>query len=152
MLNDQSPEAYEFLNKHVHARANGLIQDLLDKNQRNFQLSEEQWYQDLFNQFQESEESIYSNPPEIYHETPLYEDYDPSIEADYCPEDYDPELREPYEFWIVSDFLANKLKDNSALLTNQWGFWIWGRETTGQSILIDYIFQKIWDDFKNKNS
>lgn len=134
ILNDQSPQANAFLDKHIHARANGLIQDLLESNQRNFDLIEKEWYQDLFGQFQDNES---------FHST---------LELDYCPQDYEPELREPYEFWIVSDFFAQKLKTQNALLTQHWGFWIWGRETTGQSILIDYIFQKIWDDFKNKNS
>lgn len=114
MLNDQSLDAQNFLDKHVHARANLLISELLEKGQRDWDLTESQWYQDLFSQYEE---------------------------------DF-PELREPFEFWIVSDFFAQKLKEEGALLTKHWGFWIWGRETTGQSILIDYIFQKIWESFK----
>ena len=123
LFNDQSPEAYAFLNKHIHARANLLINELLEKSQRDWNLTEYPWYEDLFLQYNqetsEDEENLDSSP------------------------------REPYEFWIISDYFATKLKENNELLTNHWGFWIWGRETTGQSILIDYIFQKIYNDFKN---
>jgi hypothetical protein len=130
ILNDQSQEAHDFLDKHIHARANILITELLDKFSLNWDIDEASWYQDLFMQTQQ------------------IEDQDPSDSSDYCPE---PELcnREPYEFWIVSDYFAHKLKENNELLTNHWGFWIWGRETTGQSILLDYVFQKIYNDFKN---
>ena len=130
-MTDQSREAQDFLTKHVHARANLLINSLLEKSQRDWNLTEYQWYEDLFLQPQQQDEEEYF-----------------SNSDDYCPE---PEVqyREPYEFWIVSDYFAAKLKENNELLTDHWGFWIWGRETTGQSILIDYIFQKIYNNYKN---
>lgn len=134
MLNDQSLDAQNFLDKHVHARANLLISELLEKGQRDWDLTESQWYQDLFSQYEEDFDIWEAD-----------EDYDGT---NYCPPEPEPELREPFEFWIVSDFFAQKLKEEGALLTKHWGFWIWGRETTGQSILIDYIFQKIWESFK----
>ena len=134
MLNDQSLDAQNFLDKHVHARANLLISELLEKGQRDWDLTESQWYQDLFSQYEEDFDIWKTD-----------EDYDGT---NYCPSEPEPELREPFEFWIVSDFFAQKLKEEGALLTKHWGFWIWGRETTGQSILIDYIFQKIWESFK----
>lgn len=134
MLNDQSQAAQDFLNKHVHVRANLLINELLEKGQRSWDLLGSQWYQDLFCQYEEDHD--------IWEEDPDY------IGTNYCPPEPEPELREPYEFWIVSDFFAKKLRQNDQLLTNHWGFWIWGRETTGQSILIDYVFQKIWNDYK----
>lgn len=134
MLNDQSQAAQAFLNQHVHVRANLLIQELLEKSQKDWNLTEHPWYQDLFSQYEE---------PDIWDEDPDW------IGTNYCPPEPEPEFREPYEFWIVSDFLAQKLKEHDQLLTNHWGFWIWGRETTGQSILIDWVFQKIWDDYKN---
>jgi|SaaInl74LU_5_DNA_1037368.scaffolds.fasta_scaffold01552_7 hypothetical protein len=145
MLNDQSPEAHNFLEKHVYVNANPLIQYLLESTKEPFG---EEWYEELFCHYDTSSNS----EPELYHETQLYEDYNPSLEGDYCPEDFEPELREPYEFYIVSNYFAEQLKAHNALLTNQFGFWIWGRETTGQSIILDYIFQKIWQQFKERNA
>lgn len=131
MLNNQSKEAQEFLTKHIYARANLLINELLEKSQRDWNLTEYQWYEDLFLQLEEQDEDQLS----------LNSD-------DYCPES-EAEYRDPYEFWIVSDYFAEKLRLNNELLTDHWGFWIWGRETTGQSILIDHIFQKIYHEYLN---
>jgi hypothetical protein len=116
---DQSPKAHEFLDKHILANANLLIKQLLTIND-----FEQDWYQELFCKYEEPESSL---------------------ENDYCSED--PQLIEPYEFYIVSDYFAYKLKEHNELLTNQYGFWIWGRTTTGQSIILDYVFQRIWENF-----
>lgn len=132
ILNDQSQQAKDFLDKHVHVRANLLINDLIERYQKDWDFQDFQWYQDLF-----------LRPQEPENNTDDSENLD-----DYCLEP-DLEYREPYEFYIVSDFFAQKLKENNELLTKHWDFWIWGRETTGQSILIDYVFQKIYNDFKN---
>lgn len=126
-LNDQSPEAQAFLDKHVLARANSLVEDLLNKGITSWEYPDQYWHQDLFCQVHESD----------IHQA---DDFCPSEELDF---------RKPYEFYIVTEYLAFKLKENNQLVTNQWGFWIWGRETTGQLILIDYVFQKIYNDFKN---
>jgi hypothetical protein len=138
-MTDQSPEAHVFLQKHVYANANQLIQYLLENSDKTFG---EEWHEELFCHYHTSTEE-----PESYHQTELYSD--PG--NDYCPdEDSEPELREPFEFWIVSNDFAYYLQQENALLTNHFGFWIWGRETTGQSIILDYIFQKIWQQFKER--
>ena len=115
---DQSLKAHSFLEEHIKVNANLLIQDLLPQAVREWDLSKYPWYEDLFLTFQE--------------------DVDPLVE--------EPELREPLEYWIVSDYFARMLKKHNALVTDHWGFNIWGRETSGQSIILDYIFQKIWQD------
>lgn len=68
-----------------------------------------------------------------------------SSEEDY--EEYS--VREPYEFYIVDEYLAMLLKNQNCLLTDYFGFWIWGRETTGQSILLDHVFQAAWQQHNN---
>lgn len=131
-MTDQSPEAHAFLQKHVYANANQLIQYLLENNDKSFG---EEWHEELFCHYYTSTENL-----------------DLDSGNDYCPnEDPEPELREPFEFWIVSDDFAHYLQQENALLTNHFGFWIWGRETTGQSIILDYIFQKVWQQFKEKS-
>lgn len=126
---DQSKEAHDFLQEHVKVNANMLIQDLLDEAQRNWDSSKYPWYEDLFYQYQDND--IWA----------IDEDWEGT---NYCPPEPDPELREPYEYWIVSDYLGEQLKARNALVTKHWGFWLWGRETTGQSIILDAIFQDVW--------
>lgn len=50
---------------------------------------------------------------------------------------------EIYEHWIVSDWLGEKLSDNGHPVSELLGFTIWGRGTTGQSILLDSVIGRI---------
>ena len=126
MITDQSAPAQAFLNNHILVNCSPLINDLLLKNQRNWDLESDTWFQDLFLQedYETREEYILSGLD------------DHLIEPDH--------FREPLEFYIVSDYFAARLQERDALVTNHWNFWIWGRETTGQSIILDYVFQDIW--------
>lgn len=126
---DQSIEAHDFLQEHVKVNANILIQDLLDKASRSWDSSQYPWYEDLFFQ---------------YHDQDIIQDENTYQNPDYYPPEPDPELREPYEFWIVSKYFGEMLQERNELITNYWGFYLWGRETTGQSIILDSIFQDIW--------
>lgn len=116
---DTSFEAQPFLQKHVYANCNDLIQHLL----KGAEGLNAEWANDLFRQ---------------------HEEFDSS---DYCP-DPDPEFRKPVEFYIVSPEFANHLKNHNELLTNPFGFYIWGREITDQSILLDYVFQQFLEKIK----
>jgi hypothetical protein len=62
--------------------------------------------------------------------------------------DCEDEAKEIYEWWIVSSFLAKKLKaQNQAII--EWGNnFYWGRETTGQAILLDGVISRICSDME----
>ena len=64
--------------------------------------------------------------------------------CEYADVDYD--YYEPYEFWIVTDWLGDKLKENGQIVQEFMGFTIWGRLTTGQAILLDSVISKICED------
>jgi len=56
------------------------------------------------------------------------------------------ETKEVYEWYLVSDWLAAQLKENDeVVLENEYGVY-WGRQTTGQYVIHDYIIQKIVKD------
>lgn len=58
------------------------------------------------------------------------------------------EPQEAYEWWVVTDWLERKLRDNNEiLLVTDYGTW-WGRQTSGQSIELDYIIKKIAEDIQ----
>jgi hypothetical protein len=68
---------------------------------------------------------------------------------DVCDgENIDPEYIEPYEFWIVSDYLGDKLKEKEQIVEEVFGLTIWGRCTTGQAILLDHVISQICDDLE----
>jgi len=53
------------------------------------------------------------------------------------------DVNEIFEHWLVSDWLIDRLKEeNEPILETDLETW-WGRCATGQSIILDYVIQKI---------
>jgi hypothetical protein len=61
-------------------------------------------------------------------------------------ENLDSEPAEIFEWWAVSDFLYRKLKENGYCVVDAGSCYVWGRTTTGQAILLDYVITKICAD------
>lgn len=57
-------------------------------------------------------------------------------------------LREPFEHWIVSSWLAERLAERGALVGEWCDLHIWGRETTEQAIILDGIISEIYDSIQ----
>ena len=61
--------------------------------------------------------------------------------------DYD--YLEPYEYWIVTDWFADKLESKGQMILKDfYGLTIWGRCTTGQAILLDHVIGQIAEDME----
>jgi len=60
--------------------------------------------------------------------------------------DLDTEPQDIFEWWIVSNWFGEKLRDKGEPVIEQWGFYIWGRTCTGQSISMDYVIGEICED------
>lgn len=51
------------------------------------------------------------------------------------------------EYWCVSKWLADKLKEFSEpVVTNFFGLAVWGRTTSGQSIKMDDVIREIYQE------
>lgn len=62
---------------------------------------------------------------------------------------FEPKLHEILEWWIVSEWLANKLIDHGEpVAKDYYGFHIWGRTCSGQSITIDSVILNIHQSVK----
>lgn len=48
-----------------------------------------------------------------------------------------------YEYWFVTEWLADKLKENGETIIDGLDQMVWCRRTTGQAILLDYVISKI---------
>jgi len=59
--------------------------------------------------------------------------------CDQDPDREDGEVLEPLEFWTVSRHLGEFLSGHGELVTNSFGLWIWGRQTSGQRISLDHV-------------
>ncbi len=58
-----------------------------------------------------------------------------------------PAGKEVYEYWVVSSWLANKLREQGhTVVDDVAGMTVWGRPTTGQTIYMDGVMQKIARD------
>lgn len=53
------------------------------------------------------------------------------------------EYPEVFEWWAVSDWLADRLKEEGEIVGEVLDFCVWGRQTTGQAIYMDPVIQRI---------
>lgn len=54
--------------------------------------------------------------------------------------------QEVYEWWVVSHWMLEKLKNlGEPVLENDYGEW-WGRTIMGQAIKLDHVINKMFDD------
>ena len=59
----------------------------------------------------------------------------------------DPHTIEAYEHWLISDWLADKLAAHGEMVSKDiHGLTVWGRCTTGQSILLDEVIKDIYNE------
>ena len=78
------------------------------------------------------------------------ETVDYGVECPHCgaiyEEEPETEPQEIYEYWIVSPWLGEKLRDKGEPVLERWSGWIWGRTCTGQAILLDSVISSICYD------
>lgn len=67
---------------------------------------------------------------------------------EFCDQfNIEPYQREAFEHWIVSSWLAAKLEEHGEMVSRDiHGLTVWGRTTTGQSILLDRVICDIYDE------
>lgn len=58
-------------------------------------------------------------------------------------QDIEPYRSEVYEHWVVTDWLARKLRERGYVTGELFNLNIWGRQTTGQAILLDWVIVSI---------
>lgn len=74
----------------------------------------------------------------IIQQTPSWRDWCRTNDID--TDDYQSEV---YEHWLISDWLAAKLRERGQLVFEFANMTIWGRGCTGQSICLDHVIQQI---------
>ncbi len=56
------------------------------------------------------------------------------------------ELEDVLEWWLVTPFLADMLKEHGEVILSDYDCHWWGRTTSGQSIYMDYVIQRIAEE------
>jgi hypothetical protein len=158
----------QFVSKHVYAGVTSLIEFILKVS---FEYQDAPFSHDELNSqsfYEDSNGNCYSNDEKIIQleiwkeqleelEIQLAEDQnnlelisekdilDNQIES---LEEAQEQYMEIYEWWIVSAYLAGKLEQYHQTVLSDGVNHYWGRCTTGQSILLDYVFGRICDDME----
>lgn len=60
----------------------------------------------------------------------------------------DTEASEIFEWWLISDHMARKLKEKGQVIWEDYGCCWWGRQATGQAILLDHVISMIAEDME----
>ena len=56
------------------------------------------------------------------------------------------EESEVLEWWLVTPYLAEMLKEKGEVILADYDCYWWGRQTSGQALWMDYVIQKIAED------
>ena len=56
------------------------------------------------------------------------------------------ELDEVYEWWLVTPYMAELLKENGEVIFAAYDCYWWGRQTSGQGLYMDWVIQRIAED------
>lgn len=142
MNNELQSKVERIVNNEVLTCQSSLVEMLLQNDLAS--------YDDIINMYVDNSEKIeelQNKIDEIEENEELTEDQENEIsELEERIEELAQEEEEPqeiFEWWVVSDWLADKLEEaGEPILKSDYETW-WGRTTTGQSISMDYVIQNI---------
>lgn len=121
----------EFIQPHIYRNQSNLVFHLQEQQVDGF------WPEDINN--------LYMTDDEIVKYCHYNYSYEEITEQELIDEirDNGEDINEIYEWYLVSDWFLNRLKEiNEPYLENDYGEY-WGRTCTGQSIYLDYNIQKL---------
>jgi hypothetical protein len=148
-----------FVNREVYCHVGTMVEDLLKYDMELFE--EINWYVDLSEEIEDAQENL-----KEWEQLLLAEDDPFRTEKDYSKisyiedkieeiktsiEDLEREQEEPreiYEWYAVSSWLGEKLEEKGCVVFQHGLTTIWGRETTGQAILLDSVISEICKDLE----
>jgi len=141
MDNKKQEKLSEFVNREVFVNQTYLIEKLLKKEVFN--------YGDVVNLYADLEDN------DIIEATKKLMEQDKELSKDTAELETienlkdEQEPQEVMEWWVVSDWLLNRLEaKGQPVLRTDFGDW-WGRCGTGQAILLDRVIEEIYDDLQN---
>ena len=85
-------------------------------------------------------DNLYLDPEKYYKDY----GYETAEEYEESGENY----QEPYEWWIVTEWLWKKLRDKNEPVLEWGNNYYWGRTCTGQAILLDNVISEITSEMK----
>ena len=71
------------------------------------------------------------------------------LEDDCCHDCFEHDFKEVYQWWIVSDFLYERLSEVGEVVCDVEGVYFWGRTSCGIGLEYDYCLKKIATNIHN---
>jgi len=148
----------KFIEREVLTCQSSLVEELINK--EIFQLEEiENFYKDNTKQIEkieklEEEKEKLEDQLKIYKENKQEEEIFQLEEIEKIEseieelEEEEEDPQEIFEWWLITEWLAQKLREKQEpILENEYGIW-WGRTCTGQAILLDSVITEICSDLQ----
>jgi len=142
---DKQNKVKDFVSQNVHANQTMLVEDLLAKEMVELE--------DIENYYK------YTCPDCGHERINKFPISDETSEM-YCPDcnttiddmlEPEAEPQEIYEWWLVNNWLLEKLEaKGETILRSNYENW-WGRGCTGQAIALDGVIEEIYDDLQGAN-
>ncbi|MEM8527631.1 MAG: hypothetical protein AAGG68_23520 [Bacteroidota bacterium] len=138
----QKERVERIINREIYANQSSLVFEVL--------LNEHDLYGEIENQYDESLSRIEEY---LIHEAEIEEQSIAELDEQERRElayekGFSPEPHKIYEWHLISNWLANKLRlSDEPILDTNYGTW-WGRTCTGQAISLDGIIQQIVSTLK----
>jgi hypothetical protein len=128
----------QLVSREIYLNQSHLVEDLILK-------PNPDWIEYIENYYDESSEAVDEYLTcETDIEEATWQELDVHERLDLAREvGFEPSPQDIFEWWLVSDWLAEKLQEfEQPVLTTDYGAW-WGRTCTGQAIKMDYVIRKI---------
>lgn len=139
----------KFVEIHVVTCLTGMVEYILNKSNEDSEAPFN--YDDIENTHPDNSEAIeelqeeLNTLEELEELTEEQEDKTYKLRDDIKElEDEQEEYNEAYEWWEVSSYLLNKLQENGQMVIPHMN--LWGRQTSGQAILLDHVISVICED------
>lgn len=146
----------KFVSQHVHANVNQMAEYIINKSYEDSNapfniddVTNYYIYPEYIGEYinfeggnEEQRQAVIDEINALLDDDSISVDLRGNLDADLVAmEELESEPSEIYEWWMVSGFLCEKLKEQGYCVVEDLN--IWGRTTTGQAILLDYVITKI---------
>ena len=106
------------------------------------------WDDKKYASYDEWENMYEPHCPECGSAVDVSEDVEEIIKCPYCDclldaDGMDMYPKEIYEYWLVSPYFGEKLRNKGEAVLERYGGWVWGRTCTGQAIALDGVVEDI---------
>ena len=126
--------------KEILTLANGLFEKLL--NDSDYCLYDE--IENLHMEFESDKNGLCCNCS-----SPMQPEEVPLNDMGECVDCFDSPMHEVFQWWIVSDFLYERLQEVGEVVCDVEGVYFWGRTACGIALEYDYCFKKIATNIYN---